>query len=97
MTRIRILREALEEMEATAKYYEALREGLGRAFLNEVRRTRQLISEGPSACRIERGEVRGHSVARFPYRIYYRARPDEILIIAIAHRRRSPGYWRKRL
>ncbi len=80
-----------------ARYYEDQRIGLGRAFLNEVRRTRVEISERPSASRIERGEVRARSVARFPYRIYYRARTDEILIIAIAHRRRRPGFWRGRI
>lgn len=97
MTRVRILREAEEELTATVRYYEGQRAGLGRVFLNEIRRTRDRISERPSACRVERGEVRARSVARFPYRIYYRARPEEVLIVAIAHRRRRPGYWRGRV
>lgn len=96
MTRVRALREAEEELAVTARYCEHQRVGLGRAFLNEVRRARTWIAERPTACKIQGGEVRARSVARFPYRIYYRARTDEILIIAIAHRRRRPGSWRGR-
>jgi hypothetical protein len=48
------------------------------------------------AARIERGEVRVRTIARFPYRIYYRAGADEILVTAIGHRRRRPGFWRSR-
>jgi hypothetical protein len=33
---------------------------------------------------------------RFPYSVIYRASADEILIIAVAHLRRRPGYWRHR-
>ncbi|MEW6688102.1 MAG: type II toxin-antitoxin system RelE/ParE family toxin [Pseudomonadota bacterium] len=35
-------------------------------------------------------------VARFPYSIVYRHDPDFILIVAVAHQRRRPGYWRGR-
>ena len=97
MTRVRVLREAAEELRAIAQYYEAQRLGLGRAFAEEVQRAQLRIRERPLASRIERGEVRVRTVARFPYRIYYRAREDEILIIAIAHRRRRSGFWRVRV
>ncbi|MBI3461482.1 MAG: type II toxin-antitoxin system RelE/ParE family toxin [Planctomycetes bacterium] len=33
---------------------------------------------------------------RFPYRIIYEVRSDEIVILAIAHNRRRPGYWSRR-
>jgi len=32
-------------------------------------------------------------VGTFPYRIYYRVRPQEILIVAVGHLRRRPGFW----
>ena len=97
MTRLRALRAAAEELEAIAQYYEAERIGLGSAFVGEVRRARLQILERPLASKIERGEVRARALARFPYRIYYRVRKDEILVIAIAHRRRRPGFWRARI
>jgi plasmid stabilization system protein ParE len=97
MTRVRVLRLAEEELRAAAEYYEAQRLGLGRAFMQEVRRAQHRIMERPLASRIERGDVRVRAIGRFPYRIFYRARDDEILIIAIAHRRRRPGFWRARV
>ena len=96
MTRVRILREAQEDLRDAARYYEAEQSGLGRALINEVRRACRLIAEQPHASRRERGDIRVRTVQRFPYRVYYRVRGEEILIIAIGHRRRRPGFWHTR-
>lgn len=37
------------------------------------------------------------SAASIPYAVLYSIEPNFILIIAIAHDRREPGYWKKRL
>jgi len=97
MTQIRILREADEELRAAVQHYEAQRLGLGRALIHEVRRAYRRILERPLVSRLERGDVRVRTIGRFPYRIYYRVRDEEIVIIAIAHRRRKQGFWRGRL
>jgi plasmid stabilization system protein ParE len=96
MTPIRLSPEAEGELRAAARFYEAAQQRLGRALIQEVRRACRLIAEPPLAARTERGEVRVRTIARFPYRIYYRARSDEILVVAIGHRRRRPGFWRTR-
>ena len=93
MTPIRLLREAEEELELAASYYEAAEPGLGRALIAAVLRAAELIVEHPLAGRIERGDIRVRSVPRFPYRIYYRVTAAEIIVVAIAHRRRRPGFW----
>ena len=97
MTAVRLLPEAEEELRAAAKFYETEQSGLGRALLQEVRRALRFIGERPLTARIERAEIRVRTIARFPYRVYYRARPDEILVVAIGHRHRRPGYWRSRV
>lgn len=97
MTRVRILPEAQEDLRAATRYYEAEQSRLGRALINEVRRAYRRIAEQPHASRRERGDIRVRSVQRFPYRVYYRVRSEEILIIAIGHRRRRPGFWRTRV
>ena len=96
MTRVRLLPQAEEELLAAARFYEALQPRLGLALLQEVRRAKQRIAQRPKASRIERGEIRVRSILRFPYRLYYRIRSDEIVIVAIGHRRRRPGFWRGR-
>lgn len=43
-----------------------------------------------------RGTNRRMPLRRFPYSIVYLLLPEEIRVIAIAHQRRKPGYWRGR-
>jgi plasmid stabilization system protein ParE len=35
-------------------------------------------------------------VPRFPYQVVYRLMSTEIVIVAVAHLKRRPGYWRRR-
>jgi len=46
---------------------------------------------------IPKRNVRKFLLARFPYSVYYLSRDDEVLILAVAHGSRRPGYWRHRL
>ena len=41
-------------------------------------------------------EVRYFLVRRFPYVVYYSEGEEVVRVIAIAHGRRRPGYWRSR-
>jgi len=97
MTAVRLLREAEEELRLAAEFYEEAQPGLGRALVVEVRRATNLIATHPLAARIERGEIRIRTIARFPYRIYYCVRAHEIVVIAIGHHRRRPGFWLDRI
>jgi plasmid stabilization system protein ParE len=36
-------------------------------------------------------------VARFPFRIVYRIVADRIVVVAVVHAKRRPGYWRDRI
>ncbi|MCO5170129.1 MAG: type II toxin-antitoxin system RelE/ParE family toxin [Planctomycetes bacterium] len=42
-------------------------------------------------------DARHAPVGRFPYRFVFVAHPDEVLVLAFAHERRRPGYWRDRV
>jgi len=35
-------------------------------------------------------------VKKFPFRIVYRVVDNRVLVVAIAHAKRRPGYWRER-
>jgi hypothetical protein len=41
--------------------------------------------------------IRRIIVPRFPYALLYRATSDRILIVAVMHLHRRPGYWRSRV
>ncbi len=97
MIAVRFHPKASEELEAAASYYDAKRSGLGALFLVEAKKTRDRIVELPAAAREVRDSIRRRSIHRFPYFLYYSVEESEILVIAMAHKRRRPEYWEKRL
>ncbi len=97
MTPVRLLPEAEVELEAAASRYEGWQPGLGLALVREVRKACSLVSERPLGSRVVHGEIRRKIVSRFPYAILYRVEQDEIIVVAVSHRRRRPGYWRDRI
>ena len=98
---VRILEEAEEEAEEAARWYERRRRGLGVEFLDSLSRGLEAIEQQPQAfTRLptvgSAREVRHFVLQRFPYKIIYEVRLDEVLVLAIAHVRRRPNYWMKR-
>jgi len=91
--------EAAEEIAAAAEWYETAQAGLGAASLGEALRAVVAISESPEAWPvvIRMRNVRKFLLARFPYALYYVPRKGEIAVLAVAHGRRRPGYWRDRI
>jgi plasmid stabilization system protein ParE len=90
------LPEAEQEMLEAAKYYESQASGLGVDYLSEAERAVQSIAESPTTWPIVEGELIRRLVRGFPFGILYRVDPEEVVIVAVAHLRRRPGYWRKR-
>jgi len=97
MKPVRFHPKAAEELEAAASYYEGKRLGLGALFTAEAKKTKDRIVELPTAAREVRESIRHRSIHRFPYVLYYSAEEGEILVVAVAHKRRRPEYWAERL
>ncbi len=90
------LPEAEQEMLEAAIYYQSQASGLGVDYLSEVEQAVQAIAESPMTWPIIEGELRRRLIRRFPFGILYRIEPERIVIVAVAHLRRRPGYWRGR-
>jgi hypothetical protein len=88
--------DAARELEEAAVYYESRVAGLGTSFLEEVERTVSLIERYPDAGAVYSRNLRRVRLDRFPYSIVYRRGTDALVIIALAHHHRRPGYWRGR-
>ena len=41
--------------------------------------------------------TRSCRLKRFPYHLVYIEEPNSVLIVAVAHFRRRPGYWKRRM
>jgi plasmid stabilization system protein ParE len=70
--------------------------GLGDAFMREVEAGIASICENPAAWfPLARG-IRRYRTRTFPYGIVYTVREDQVLVLAVMHLHRRPGYWRSR-
>ena len=98
---LRAQEEATRELEHAAQWYEERRSGLGKRFLASVDNTLDQVRRFPEAgapvprvpadLTVRRAPVKG-----FPYHLVYLETAEAIQILAIAHDRRSPGYWLSR-
>jgi len=89
--------EADAEVIEAAQFYETRSPGLGSALLDEVQRSLDQMATRPEAYQQIGKRVRRKILWRFPYNLFYAVYPDRIRIVAFAHQRRRPFYWRKRL
>jgi toxin ParE1/3/4 len=92
----RYLPLAREELIEAASFYEARVPGLGAAFLDDVDRSIEVLCESPQIGAAAGRTFRKLLLRRFPYSIIYALRGEEVVIVAVAHQRKRPGYWRRR-
>jgi plasmid stabilization system protein ParE len=91
------LTPAREELEAAAEFYEEQAEGLGIDFLAEVEHALDGLCGTPEMGPHFVDDTRRLLLSRFPYQLIYLIDRALIVIIAVAHVRRKPGYWRNRI
>jgi len=89
--------EALAEAEAAIDWYQARSERAASRFVDELRLAVTLIGEAPNRWPLFDPPVRKLLLNRFPYAVMYRETSRGAQIVAVAHMRRQPGYWRDRL
>ena len=91
--------QASAELNDAVDYYNQREAGVGRRFAEEVRNAVRRIEDFPQAWALvaEEEGLRRCQTNRFPYGLIYQVQPQRILIIAVAHLHRRPGYWRSRL
>lgn len=89
--------DALTEYADAALFYDERVPGLGAKLTLEVDSAIEQILNVPDRWRCVDEDVRRYLPHRFPYAILYTVEDDYILIVAIMHLSREPGYWRHRI
>ena len=97
MKRARFAAPARRELLAEVAYYEAKEPGLGGRFLVAVeeataRALAYPLTGTPASERTRRIVLKG-----FPFALVYRTDDLGLVIFAVAHHARRPGYWRNRI
>jgi toxin ParE1/3/4 len=95
-TSVRLHPLAADEAEAAYAWYLERNATVSEAFLQELDAAMQIIAEAPERWPALYGRYRRYLLHRFPFSIVYFRRGDLIEVIAVAHHRRRPGYWRNR-
>lgn len=89
--------KAITEASAAAHWYQERSYAAGKAFVSELDRIIEKIIETPGIYPSYIGETHRALFHRFPFSVVYRVISERIEVIAIAHGRRKPGYWKDRL
>lgn len=93
--------EAEAEFIADVEWYDEREEDLGARFENAVRAAIDAAVRSPDSWPVWPGwtgqpVVRSTGVDSFPYRVAYIVDDESLTIVAVAHSKRRPGYWRER-
>lgn len=95
---VRFHEAAAAEYEAAVNWYFERSQLAASKFASELSRAIEKIAEAPDRWPAYILNTRRYLLYRFPYAVVYRKLPSStIQILAVAHTRRRPGYWKKRM
>jgi toxin ParE2 len=92
--KFRILDAARKELRGAVVHYNRIRLELGRKFKDAVNAAFDRIEMWPLGCAEVSGDVRICRIKRFRYGVVYVCREAEIVVVAVMHLYRRPGYWK---
>ena len=96
-TELEYLEEALEEAEAAARWYAERSASAAVGFSEEIDAAESAITDFPDAWPPFAHGTRRYLLRRYPFSVIYRVESRRVLIVAVAHGHRRPGYWKSRL
>ena len=88
--------EAEEEFIEEAAFYNAQVPGLGDLFVEEVLAAAALLQDEPKIGVKIFPAYRHFVLRKFPHSLIYSQEHGGVWILAVAHHKRRPGYWRER-
>lgn len=97
MKRARFVAAARHEFLAEVIYYNREQPGLGARFAEAVEEATARALAFPLAGSPTPENTRRTFVKDFPFAVVYRPDEDGIVVFALAHHSRYPGYWLSRV
>jgi toxin ParE1/3/4 len=88
---------AVEEAEAAARWYQQRSPRAAKRFVDELNHVIDSILEAPQRWPRGMKGTRKLNLPCFPFAVVYWESEDYVRILAVAHGRRRPGYWKHRL
>jgi plasmid stabilization system protein ParE len=98
MAEVEIHPRAVEEARHARRYYARVSQRLAARFVAELDAGIVAIGATPPAFSPHSHGTRFYRFPSFPYLlIYFEVDPNTVLLVAVMHGKRRPGYWRRRL
>jgi plasmid stabilization system protein ParE len=97
MKRIRIHSQTQHEINEAFEWYFKRSPKTAEAFLTEIGTALAQIAAHPQLYPIYTKNTRKRVMEKFPYSVIFQEKVEVILIAAVAHAKRRPGYWRVRI
>jgi toxin ParE1/3/4 len=96
---VRFAQEAVEEAREARQWYQERSRAAAASFVSELDRALEQIQRYPALGAPYIAGTRRRLLLRFPFFIVYLYREDipEIQVVAVAHAKRRPGYWQRRI
>ena len=85
------------EVDNAVSWYQEQTEDQSLNFLIELDRAVQVVRTYPLLAAEIEPDIRRFLLHRFPYSLIYGIEADTIVVIAVAHDHREPGYWSDRV
>jgi plasmid stabilization system protein ParE len=89
--------DAAAEIELDRAWYRERSESAEAAFLRELDHAIQQVTDGAAQWPQYLAGTRRYVFPTYPYSLVYFVEDNVIRVVAVAHDKRRPGYWRKRL
>jgi len=87
---------AAMEAEGALEWYAARDPNAAARFLSELEHAVTRVREFPERWPRIGTRARRYVFLKYPFSLVYRVSPQLVEVIAIAHHRRRPGYWKSR-
>jgi plasmid stabilization system protein ParE len=87
---------AADEADVARLWYFERNPHVAEAFVAALDAAVEGIAASPRRWPRVYGKYRRYLLQRFPFSVVYLERAESIEVIAVAHHRRRPGYWRQR-
>ena len=88
--------EAQADVAGAVEWYARERLELGIDFALAVQACFNRIREAPEFSPVVHREIRRAFVGRFPYLVFFRVEPSEVIVLAVMHGARRPATWKRR-
>ncbi|HEA70178.1 MAG TPA: type II toxin-antitoxin system RelE/ParE family toxin [Desulfobacterales bacterium] len=88
--------DASDEAEAANNWYAERSLLASRSFVSELIHAVDQVVEAPEMWPLYEAGTRRYVFPRFPFSFVYRILEKKIQIVAVAHSKRKPGYWKSR-